>query len=71
MGCGTIVAQGQISTGYVLGVILQDIVCLESRSYFENLPRWRSGALMDKRLLAVGFLEVPIELFVDNMGNRI
>ena len=39
--------------------------------HFFNLPRWRNGAQMGKKLLAVDFLEEPIELFVDNMGNRI
>ena len=39
--------------------------------FLKNLPRWRSGAQMGKKLLAVDFLEEPIELFVDNMKNRI
>ena len=43
-----------------------------SRGHFSKiLPRWRNGAQMGKKLLAVGFLGEPIGLFVDNMENRI
>ena len=43
-----------------------------SRVHFSKiLPRWRNGAQMGKKLLAVGFLGEPIGLFVDNMENRI
>ena len=40
-------------------------------SNYKNIPRWRSGVQMDKRLLVEGFLGEPIGLFADSKGSKI